>query len=249
MEIAFHGQVVLVTGGTRGIGSALADAFEEAGASLLLTGTSPERCAALNDEAEHNGRHRRYLSVDYTSHASLSEFVEQIGREERIDVCVNNAGINRINALDDVLLKDLDETIAVNLRAPTLVTQAVSGVMKRHGYGRIVNVGSIWGVIGKPKRSVYSLTKFGIHGLTVGSAVELASQGILINTVSPGFVMTDLTRANLNEREITTLSGQVPIARFAEPEEIATVVLFLASPLNTYVTAQNVVADGGFVHV
>ena len=249
MDIAFHDQVVLITGATRGMGKAFADAFEEAGAHLLLTGTNQEHVDALNEESTRRGSTRKYYAVDFTDANQVDRFAEEIRQHTRIDACINNAAINRLNAIDEVTTRDLDDMIAVNVRAPLLITQAASDVMMRNHYGRIVNVGSIFGVVSKPRRTLYSLTKFGISGLTTGSAVELARHDILVNTVSPGFVMTELTTRNLSKEEMATLAEQVPMERFAEPEEIAKVVLFLASSQNSYLTAQNIVVDGGFTHV
>ena len=205
---------------------------------------------ALNREAARDkGRWLKYHAVDFTKPDALQDFLHELGEYDRIDVCVNNAGINRNNYIDEVRVEDLQDMLAVNLQAPALITRAISPIMKRRHYGRIVNIASIWGVIGKEKRSVYSISKFGLRGLTTGSAIDLAPYNILVNTVSPGFVMTELTRRNLSEQEMEELARQVPMGRFAEPEEIAKAVLFLASSHNTYITAQNVVVDGGFVHV
>ncbi len=121
--------------------------------------------------------------------------------------------------------------------------------MRRQAYGRIVNIGSIFGVVSKAHRAFYSATKFGIRGLTVASSLDLASSGVLVNTVSPGFVSTDLTRQILGEEQMRELAGEVPMSRFAQPDEISRVVAFLASDLNSYITGQNIIVDGGFVVV
>lgn len=249
MEISFQNQVVLITGATRGIGAALADAFEASGASLLLTGTSQAQCDDLNTSSARDGKRRRYIAVDFAIPASLDAFLGEIASLPRLDVCINNAGINRINTLNNILEADVDAMMAIDLKAPVLTTKAVASVMARASYGRIINVGSVWNTVSKPGRSVYSAMKAGIHGLTVGAAVELAPSGILVNTVSPGFVMTDLTKQNNTDAEIAVMAQQVPIGRLAAPEEIASTVLFLASDANTYVTGQNLVVDGGFTHV
>ena len=125
----------------------------------------------------------------------------------------------------------------------------ISRKMKKNQYGRIVNISSIFGVISKAKRSIYTTTKFGLRGLTVTAAIELAPYKVLVNSVSPGFVLTELTKRMLSEEEIKALSGQVPLGRFAEVDEISRIVLFLASSLNTYLTGQNIVVDGGFISV
>jgi len=250
MEIDFSGQTVLVTGATRGIGAAIADAFRDANANLIVTGTNPDAIAELNRQAKADGvENIRYLAVDFSDNASLDAFLGAIDKEERIDVCVNNAGINRINAIDEILVEDLDAVLDVNLRAPFLVCRSVTRLMKKAGYGRIVNIASIWSVISMPGRSVYAATKFGLVGMTKTLAAELGASNILVNAVSPGFVETEMTASTLSQDERNALASQVPMNRFAKPEEIAKVVLFLASDQNTYLTGQNIVVDGGFVSV
>lgn len=249
MKIDFHDQTVLVTGATRGIGKQVADDFGSLGARLILTGTDKQQVKSLNEEAFHTNALKKYFVADFLDKQSTENFLNEIGNYDRIDVCVNNAGINRINYIDESLVEDFEDILAVNLHAPFMIIRAISRIMKRNGYGRIVNISSIFGVISKEKRSVYSVSKFGLHGLTVSSANELACHNVLVNTVSPGFVNTVLTERILGPEEMAVLASQVPIGRFAEPAEISRVVLFLASRLNTYIAGQNIIADGGFVNV
>jgi len=121
--------------------------------------------------------------------------------------------------------------------------------MKKNLYGRIINIASIFGVISKAKRSIYTTSKFGLRGLTVTSSIELAPFNVLVNSISPGFVLTELTKNILSEEEMKNIALQVPMGRFAEVDEISRVVLFLASSMNTYITGQNIVVDGGFTNV
>ena len=250
MKIDFQGQTVLVTGATRGMGKQFADDFARLGANMILTGTDKDKIETLNREAKQD-KHasRKYYAVDFANAESTKTFIEAIEAFQKIDVCINNAGINRINYIDETLIEDWKEILAVNLEAPFMITRAVSKLMKKNHYGRIVNITSIFGVISKAKRSIYTTTKFGLHGLTVTSAIELAPYNVMVNAVSPGFVLTELTKNILSEEEMKNLALQVPIGRFAEADEISRVVLFLASPLNTYLTGQNVVVDGGFINV
>ncbi|MGO9138863.1 MAG: SDR family NAD(P)-dependent oxidoreductase [Syntrophales bacterium] len=250
MKIDFQGQTVLVTGATRGMGRQFAVDFAKLGANLILTGTDKDKIETLNREAKQDGHlPRKYYAVDFANAESTKAFIEAIETYQKIDVCINNAGINRIDFIDETLLDDWKDILSVNLEAPFMITRAVSRLMKKNRYGRIVNIASIFGVISKAKRSVYATTKFGLRGLTVTSAIELAPYNVLVNSVSPGFVLTELTKQILSEAEMEDLSRQVPLGRFAEPEEISSVVLFLASSLNTYLTGQNIVVDGGFVNV
>jgi 3-oxoacyl-[acyl-carrier protein] reductase len=250
MKIDFTNQVVLITGATRGIGKQIADDLAELGAELILTGTSPEQIEALNMEAQCSGNVlKKYFVVDLTDESSTESFLSELKKCDKIDVCVNNAGINRINFINETLLEDFRDVMAVNIEAPFLITREVSKIMKRNKYGRIVNISSIWGVISKAKRSVYSMSKFALRGLTVCASIELAPYNILVNSVSPGFVLTELTKNILSEQEMVELAVQVPVRRFATPEEISKTVLFLASSLNTYITGQNIIVDGGYTNV
>lgn len=250
MLLDFSDRTVLITGATRGIGRAIAGAFQQTNANLVLTGTKPDEIEKLNsDNAAAGITNVRYQAVDFSNRSSLDAFLARLDKEERIDVCVNNAGINRLNAIDEIETADLDAVLDVNLRAPFLICRTVTKLMKNAGYGRIVNIASIWSVITKPKRSVYTATKFGLVGMTKTLAAELGASNILVNAVSPGFVETEMTASTLSPEERRELLAQVPISRFAQPDEIAKVVLFLASDQNTYLTGQNIVVDGGFVSV
>ncbi len=245
----FRGRVVLITGATRGIGAAIADDLEAAGAELILTGTNPEKVAELNRDSEHRGRKVRYLQADFTEDSSLQSLLGELDRIPGIDVCINNAGINKIDPIYDLTGADYDRITRVNLRAPTLICGAVCKRMRTAGYGRIVNIASIWSTATRGGRSLYSTTKTGLVGLTRTVAVDMAPYGVLANAVSPGFTRTELTESTLSAADAQTVSAQIPLNRFAEPAEISKVVMFLASELNTYLTGQNIVVDGGFTVV
>ncbi len=249
MKIQFDNKIILVTGGTRGIGKQIADDLYDLGGTVIITGTNEKRISELNEQAKKSGMKKYFYSVDFSSKEATKKFIEQLAEYDRIDVLVNNAGINRLNYIDDALTEDWDEMLAVNLSGPFYIIRALSGRMKTAGYGRIVNIASIFSKISKEKRSVYSATKFGIHGLTVGVANDLSRFNILVNTVSPGFIMTDLTRKNLSPVEIEAMTLQIPARRMGETKDISNVVAFLASDLNTYLTGQNIIVDGGFVNV
>jgi 3-oxoacyl-[acyl-carrier protein] reductase len=249
MQLDFTNKIVLITGGTRGIGKQISDDLHALGATLLITGTNPEEVKRLNEGAVRAGEKKKYLTLDLLQKDSVAQFLEEVKSYDRIDGLVNNAGINRLNPIQEAVVSDWDDMLKVNLTSPFLLLNAVSPIMIHNKYGRIVNIASIFGVISKEKRAVYSATKFGIHGLTVGSSNDLARHNILVNTVSPGFVLTDLTRNNLTESEIEGLSKQIPIKRMAETTDISNVVVFLLSNLNQYLTGQNIVVDGGFTNV
>lgn len=250
MKIDFSGQVALVTGGTRGLGKQIADDLFNLGADLILTGTKSKQIEELNHSLPLEKQKRiKYIAADFRDSKNIKQFIEQIMAHERIDVCVNNAGINRINYIDETLIEDWDDIITVNLKAPFMIIREVAKIMKKRNYGRIVNISSIFGVISRQKRSIYSTSKFGLRGLTLSIANELARYNILVNSVSPGFVLTELTKSILTKDEISELADEIPEGRLATPDEISRVVIFLASSLNTYIAGQNIIVDGGYVNV
>ena len=243
MNLDFSGQTALVTGASRGIGEAIARDLASCGAELVVTSTKP---TDRDDLSSRFGVPTRFFDVDFADEQRTAAFLAEIGKLERVDVCVNNAGTSRHKALADVTPGDWDVTNSVNLRAPFFVTKAVAELMKRKKYGRIVNISSIWGHIGRTTRSVYGATKYGLRGVSIGAAVDLAPWNILVNTVSPGFTLTDMARQNYTQEEREKLEALVPLGRMGQPEEVAKAVLFLASNLNTYITGQSLVVDGGY---
>ena len=246
----FNGKTALITGATRGIGAVMAKDFYKAGANLILTGTDPKIIDTLNETNERKRINNiKYVQVDFSDDRSTDNFLDEIKSYDQIDICVNNAGTNQINSIDDIKTEDYDLLMKINLRAPFLICREVSQLMKRNKYGRIVNIASIWSVITKAKRSIYTTSKFGVVGLSKTLAVELAPHNILVNSVSPGFTLTELTKRTNSEEEINTIATQIPIKRLAQPDEISKTVLFLASDINSYITAQNLIVDGGFSSV
>ncbi|MCA6439607.1 MAG: SDR family oxidoreductase [Chitinophagaceae bacterium] len=249
MKLDFAGKTILITGATRGIGKQIAEDLLGLGADLLLTGTNKEQIEDLNLESEKKGLSQKYFCVDLTQESSLSEFIDQIKDIEQIHGLVNNAGINKLNSIQNALDHDWDQMLQVNLSSPFRLIKAVSAKMINQQYGRIVNIGSIFSKISKERRSVYSATKFGLDGLTVGASNDLAQYNILVNTLSPGFVLTDLTRKNLSESEMKELAEKVPAKRLAQVSDISNVAVFLLSSFNQYLTGQNIVVDGGFTNI
>ena len=246
MHIDFENKTVVVTGGTRGIGAATVEAFLESGARVYATGTDLQVLNELNDSAKSKTKPVEYLYLDFTLPDSVSECLGILSKLDRIDVLVNNAGVNKINPIDEIAEEDWDWINAVNLRGPFLITKMLAKKMKEQKSGRIVNISSIFGVVSKGKRAAYSTTKWGLIGLTKAIALDLAPDNILVNVVSPGFVDTELTRRVLGEEGIDELVGKIPQLRLANCKEIAKTVLFLASEHNTYITGQNIIVDGGF---
>jgi 3-oxoacyl-[acyl-carrier protein] reductase len=183
--------------------------------------------------------------LDLTSASSVEAFVRNHGAES-FDVIINNAGVNEIHLLEEVTDAELEHLLAVNLTSPIRLLRGLLPGMRRRGGGRIVNIASIWAVVGRPGRSLYAATKHALHGITNVLALEAAADGILVNTVCPGFTLTELTLRTNDPATLRTLAAQIPLRRMAEPAEIAEVVHFLGSERNTYLTGQKITVDGGY---
>ena len=228
----------LVTGSSRGIGAEIATKLVSDGYKVITTGTKED---GYIDGAN-------YRQVNFLDPKSRESFLNTLESEE-INILINNAGINKIGRFTDIQLQDFDSILEVNLRSPFLIMQAVIPKMIKRQWGRIVNISSIFGSISKEHRASYSASKFGLNGLTLAASAELSSQNILVNSVSPGFVDTDLTRGILGEDGISQLIGNIPIGRLGQPAEIAELVSWLVSSKNTYISGQNIIIDGGFINV
>lgn len=215
---------VLVTGGSRGIGKSIVEVYRARGYEV----EAPPR-----------------KELDLSKNESIEAFLEKVKSSRSYDIIINDAGVNLINEIDKVVIDDLEEMMRVNLLAPIKLLRGLVPYMKQNEFGRIVNIGSIWGVVSKPGRSIYSATKHGIHGITMTLALELAPYGILVNTVAPGQTMTELTVRNNPGDGIRKMEQDIPLGRLAQPEEIAKAVYWLGSDENTYITGQQIVVDGG----
>ncbi|MCA1985338.1 MAG: SDR family oxidoreductase [Desulfovibrio sp.] len=249
-SVDLAGKTALITGGTRGIGAAMATLFAQAGANLIITGTSQQSLAPrLEALAQWGSGTMEGWVADFSDPASLDATCQRIRALPALHILVNNAGINHIVPIDEVAPQDLRRLLDLNLHAPVLLSGAAASVMKAQHWGRIVNVASIWSVVTKPGRAMYTSSKFGLVGLTKASAADLGGYNILVNALSPGFTRTDLTNATVPQEEQQRIAQLVPMRRFADPEEMAKVALFLCSDMNTYITGQNIVVDGGYVSV
>lgn len=238
MKLDFNGKTALVTGGTRGIGAAIARLLAESGANVIVTGSSQK-------SHTHAPNGLRFEAVDFSDHAATEAFATRMGKD-CIDILINNAGINRINAVGDIRDEDWNEILAVNLNAPMILCRALAPKMAERNYGRIVNITSIFGIISRVQRASYSASKSALTGLTRALALDYAAKGVLANALAPGFIDTELTRSILTEAQRNELAAQTPMGRLGSAEEIARVAAFLASDTNTFITGQCIVADGGY---
>lgn len=247
LRLGFTDKKIIVTGGTRGIGKAIATQFLKNGGIVTITGTKDVNVTNLKEEWGYENV--QYKKVDFLKRDSVDDFLDWIRKQERIDILVNNAGINKVEFNVDSTTSNFEALFDVNLKGPYLLCREVSIIMKQNNYGKIANISSIWSSISRPGRSIYTATKSGLVGLTKTLAIELASQGILVNAVAPGFTMTELTKKTNTNKELEQLKSTIPIQRLAEPTEIAKLVLFLTSDLNTYLTGQNIIIDGGYTNI
>lgn len=214
---------VLVTGGSRGIGHEIVKLYENRGYTVY----NPTR-----------------KELDLSDRCSVEDYINN-NQDLGINIIINNAGINHINFLDKLKENEIYEMIEVNLLSALRLIRGFAPYMKDIHFGRIVNIGSIWDIISKPGRTGYSMTKHGVNGITKTLALELARDGILVNTVSPGQTLTELTRKNNDDEAIKKMEKDIPLGRLAEPSEIAKAVFFLANENNTYITGHELVVDGG----
>jgi 3-oxoacyl-[acyl-carrier protein] reductase len=242
--IDLGGKVAFVTGGTRGIGLAVARALHAAGARVAITGRDQERAGAV---AKQLGEGTVGVACDVAVGAQVDAAVAAAeGALGPVDVLVNNAGLTRDNILLRLSEADWDAVLDANLKGAFHTTRAVlKGMMKRRA-GRIINVSSIVGLTGNKGQANYAASKAGLIGFTKSVAKEYASRGILVNCVAPGFIETDMTAALPDEARASLLQD-IALGRLGRPEEVAGVVLFLASELAGYITGQVLVVDGGMV--
>lgn len=217
-------KIVLITGASQGIGNAIADKLRSDGYECL----TPTR-----------------KEMDLTCSKSIASYMGSLNCE--LYGLVNNAGINILADIENIDEDNIEQMLQVNLQAPLMLIKYAAKSMKKNGCGKIVNISSIWGVRSKAHRTLYSATKFGINGVTRALAREFGEHNILVNSVAPGYVNTEMTKKNVPLDDQIKIKKDIPLGRFAEPSEIANVIGFLISDQNQYITGQTIVVDGGFL--
>ncbi|MGO4185637.1 3-oxoacyl-[acyl-carrier-protein] reductase [Paenibacillus sp. TAF43_2] len=246
MFASLEGKKALVTGASRGIGRSIAIALAEAGADVAINYSGSEAAAVETAQAvEALGRRAIVIKANVGKvdefDAMVKEVIEQFGA---VDILVNNAGITRDNLIMRMKEDEFDQVIETNLKGVFNGIKAVTRSMMKQRSGRIINISSVVGVLGNPGQANYVAAKAGVIGLTKASARELASRGITVNCVAPGFIQTEMTD-KLPEEMRQSLSGQIPLARLGDPSDIANAVRFLASDASAYMTGQTIHVDGG----
>ncbi|RAP76296.1 3-oxoacyl-[acyl-carrier-protein] reductase [Paenibacillus montanisoli] len=240
------GKIALVTGASRGIGRSIAIALAEAGADVAINYSGSESAAAETAQAvEALGRRSLVLKANVGKADEFEGMVKQVVETfGAIDILVNNAGITRDNLIMRMKEEEFDQVIETNLKGVFNGIKAVTRQMMKQRSGRIINISSVVGVLGNPGQANYVAAKAGVIGLTKASARELASRGITVNCVAPGFIQTDMTD-KLPQDMREKLAADIPLARLGDPQDIANAVRFLASNAAGYMTGQTIHVDGG----
>ncbi len=237
----FKGKVVLVTGGSRGIGKAIAELFKSEDATVIVTYKNSI------DEEYFNSMNILYFKCDVADMKSVQEVTDKILKgHSAIDVLINNAGITKDGLLMRMSEEDWDNVLDTNLKGVFNMTKAVSRSMMSKRYGKIINITSVVGITGNAGQANYVASKAGVIGFTKSVAKELASRNININAVAPGFIETEMT-GKLSEEVRKSYMISIPLKRFGSGEEVARTVKFLASDDSAYITGQTICVDGGIV--
>jgi NAD(P)-dependent dehydrogenase (short-subunit alcohol dehydrogenase family) len=243
------GKVALVTGGSKGLGKAMARGLAEAGADIVISSRHEnELKPALEEILRGTERKGRYVVADMSRRAEVLRLarttLEQMGR---VDILVNNAGTNIPQAIDQIKDEDWDQVMEINLNSIMVLTRALVPQMKSRGWGRVIHISSVMGFISKEGRNAYSATKAALIGLARSNALDLGRYGITVNCLAPGPFLTDLPGRLLSTEEKQEFARVTALGRWAEPRELVGPVLLLASDAGSYITGETLVVDGGWL--
>jgi NAD(P)-dependent dehydrogenase (short-subunit alcohol dehydrogenase family) len=243
------GKVALVTGGSKGLGKAMARGLAEAGADILISSRHEDELrAALADILQGTGRQGRYFVADMTRRDDVRMLADAaLQAFGRVDILINNAGSNVPQAIDEIRDEDWDRILELNLTSVMALTRALVPQMKARRWGRIIHISSVMGMVSKSGRNSYSATKSALMGLARASALDLGPHGITVNCIAPGPFLTDLPGRLLSTAEKEKFATMTALGRWAEPAELAGPALLLASDAGSYITGETLVVDGGFV--
>ncbi|MCF7805656.1 MAG: 3-oxoacyl-[acyl-carrier-protein] reductase [Candidatus Marinimicrobia bacterium] len=247
MSAVLTNKTALVTGGSRGIGYAIAQALANAGATVTISSRSEDVLAEAAKSLSTESNTVVPIPSDVSDAASIESLISEVFEKfGSIDILVNNAGITRDNLMLRLKEDDWDAVLDINLKGAFLCTKFASRQMLRQKSGSIINISSVVGMTGNPGQTNYASSKAGLLGLTKSTALELASRGIRVNAIAPGYIDTEMTD-RLNENQRNELTERIPLGRIGTPEDVAETALFLASPAARYITGQVIRVDGGMV--
>lgn len=244
-----EGRVALVTGGSKGLGKAMARGFAEAGADVVISSRHEDELRAALDEILQGTRVRGRLIVADLSRRGEADRLAQAAQAQmgHVDILINNAGTNVPQPFEQIRDEDWDRVLELNLNSVMALTRALVPQMKARRWGRIVHIASIMSFISKPGRGAYSATKAALLGLARAAAVELGEYGITVNCIAPGPFLTDLPAGLLSDAEKQQFAERTALGRWGEPQELVGPALLLASEAGSYITGQTLVVDGGWL--
>jgi NAD(P)-dependent dehydrogenase (short-subunit alcohol dehydrogenase family) len=243
-----NGKVALVTGGSKGLGRAMARGLVEAGADVIISSrTESELKQALEAILTGTSRRGAYVVADMSKRSDVRRLAEQaLAAFGRVDILINNAGTNKPQAIDEIADETWDAVMEINLNSIMALSRAIVPDMKKRRWGRIIHISSIMGLVSKEKRNVYSATKTALIGLARAMALDLGPFGITVNCLAPGPFMTDLPMSLLSDQEKQEFARMTALNRWGDPQELVGPALLLASDAGSYITGATLVVDGGY---
>jgi NAD(P)-dependent dehydrogenase (short-subunit alcohol dehydrogenase family) len=243
------GKTALITGGSKGLGKAMARGFAEAGADIIISSRHEDELKpALAEILDNTGRRGKYLVADMGKRDEVRKLAAAaLQAFGKIDILINNAGTNIPQAIDQITDENWDRVMEINLNSIMLLTRALAPQMKERRWGRIIHISSIMGIVSKAGRNAYSVTKSALIGMSKASALDLGAHGITVNCLAPGPFLTDLPGRLLSQPEKEAFAKMTALGRWGEPNELVGPALLLASEAGSYITGETIVVDGGFI--
>ena len=243
MKINIQNQNILITGATGGIGKEIVKSFDEKNNNLLIIGTNESKLGLFSQELESN---TKYLACDFSDYKNIKNIVTKVNEDfnNKIDILINNAGITRDNLALRMKEEEWNDVINLNLSTTFFLTKEILKYMVKNRYGRIINISSVVGSSGNLGQANYAASKAGLEGMTKSIALEVASRGITVNCIAPGFIKTAMT-ADILEKNEDEIIKNIPIKRIGLPEDISSLTKFLASDKANYITGQTFHVNGG----
>lgn len=242
------GKVILVTGGSRGLGEQMVRDFSEQGADVVIASRDYEKCVSLSDELKGMGRKALPIRCDVRNIEDIQEMFRQtLENFGKIDIVVNNAGVNTSKAALEVTEKDYDFIFDVNIKGLFFCSQEAAKYMEKQGHGKIINLASVGGIKPLKRIALYTASKAAVIHLTKSLAAEWARYGIHVNAIAPGFIATEINEEERNDEELMgKMLKKISFRKFGNPKDVSSLALYLASKQAEYITGQTFVVDGGF---